>query len=203
MAKKKPHKAHRKYQWLSPWYLLVLAAIFGVISVIAMRQNNLNMVKLRDGVFAADKKDGDIEGALRNLRQYIYSHMNTNLNTDTSVYPPIQLKYEYERLVEAEAKRAGAASDQIYIQAQKICETRYPDSFSGGPRVPCIRDYVTKNTVKEQSIPDALYKFDFVSPAWSPDLAGWALVLSIIFLALFGLRLGLDLWVKHDIGRHL
>lgn len=203
MSKKKLHDVSYKVRHFSPWYFFVAALIFGSISVYSLRQNNLGMIKLRDAVFTADEKDGDIEGALRDLRQYMYSHMNTNLSTGTNVNPPIQLKHEYERLVETEKAKAGQANDQVYTQAQKFCEAKYPTSFSGGPRVPCIRDYVSKNTVKEQTIPDALYKFDFVSPSWTPDLAGWTLLLSAVFFALFALKLILDSWVKHDLNKQM
>ena len=30
-------------------------------------------------------------------------------------------------------------------------------------------------------IPDSLYKFNFLSPTWSPDMAGWSMVVAIFF----------------------
>jgi hypothetical protein len=35
------------------------------------------------------------------------------------------------------------------------------------------------------NISPSLYEFDFVSPTWSPDLAGWSLVASTMLLLLF------------------
>lgn len=203
MSKRRIHHLWVKLRPLNPWYLLVIALIFGGISIYGMRQNNLTMLKLRDQVFAADKSGGDVEGALRNLREFIYSHMNTNLNTGTSVKPPIQLKYTYDRLVQAEKDRVGTANTQIYTDAQHHCEALYPGSFSGGPRVPCITDYVNTHGVKQQPIPDSLYKFDFVSPAWTPDLAGWSLVIAVIFSVLFAARFALELWLKHELHDHM
>lgn len=203
MDKKHLHHWWRKIRPVSPWYLLILAAISSVVFVYAMRQNNLGMVKLRDQVFAVDKQNGDIEAALRELRKYVYSHMNTDLSSDTGVKPPIQLKYRYERLVQAEKDRVSSQSDKIYTGAQKYCEKKIPSGFSGRVRVSCIQDYVAKNGVKEQTIDESLYKFDFVSPPWTPDLAGWSLVAAAVFFLLFVLRMGLQVWVKHELHDHL
>lgn len=157
------------------------------------------MVDLREAVYRADETNGDVEGALRELRKHVHSHMNTNLTSgENSVKPPIQLKHTYERLVAAEQQKSKASSEQIYTEAQRHCETLNPSSFSGGSRVPCIQEYVTSHGGGESqvSIPDSLYKFDFASPRWSPDLAGWSLVLSVILAALFIARIVLPYILK-------
>lgn len=139
------------------------------------------MVVLRDAVYQADEENGDVEGALRELRQYVYNHMNTNLNSGkTAVYPPIQLKYTYERLVNSQQDQLRQQNEQIYSAAQDHCERLHPESHSGGPRVPCIREYVAARGIEISQIPDSIYKFDFVSPRWSPDIAGWSLLATIV-----------------------
>src|SRR3989344_1028478 len=168
MNKRHVHHIWAKLRPVSYWYFLAAFLVSSVICVTALRNNNLTMIKLRDQVTQTDKDNGDIEAALKNLRRYVYSHMNTNLATGSQVKPPIQLKYRYDRLVQAEKDKVAAANAQIYTDAQAHCEQLYPQSFSGGPRVPCIQDYVTSHGVAAQPIPDSLYKFDFVSPAWSP-----------------------------------
>jgi len=154
---------------------------------------------LRDAVIAADERAGDTETALRDLREYVYSHMNTDLTTENGIRPPIQLKFRYERLVEAEKKRVADSNSQIYTEAQAVCEQRFPAGLSGRGRVPCIEQYVSQNGVREQPIPDSLYKFDFVSPWWSPDLAGWSIVVSLLFLGLFITRFAVERWVKSEL----
>lgn len=197
MNKKKLHHYWTKLRVIKPWYFLMLAAVFGVISVFALRANNLHMIELRNQVTQADKNNGDVEGALRELREYVHAHMNTNLSSgDNAIKPPIQLKYRYERLVKAEKERVASANEQIYSKAQAHCERLYPQSFSGGPRVPCIQDYVSSNGVKERQIEEGLYKFDFVSPAWSPDLAGLSLVLAISLAVLFLVWRGIEHWIR-------
>lgn len=185
---------------VSTWYFLTLFIISASVSIYALRSNNLRMIELRDAVVQADKQNGDTEAALRNLREYVHAHMNTDLASGpNAIRPPIQLKYRYERLVAAEKQRVAAQNAEIYTVAQEVCERRFPAGLSGGSRVPCIEQYVTQNGVREQPIPEGLYKFDFVSPFWSPDLAGWSLVASAIFLLLGLFRFGMERWIKSEL----
>jgi hypothetical protein len=199
MAKKHVHSLWSRLEPLNPWWLLGLSVISGIICIAALRQNNLNMVKLRDQVFAADKADGDVETALRSLRSYVYAHMNTNLSSGNSIKPPIQLKYRYDRLVEAEKSQVASANTKIYNDAQNYCEQFISHQVFGGAKISCVQNYVSSHGLKEQPVPDALYKFDFVSPAWTPDLAGWSLVITVALALLFIIRFGLEKWVKHDL----
>jgi hypothetical protein len=41
-----------------------------------------------------------------------------------------------------------------------------------------------------------MYKFDFVSPSWSPDLAGFSLLLAILFGAATVLRIAVGQIIK-------
>ena len=201
--KKKLHHLWAKIRPISFWYFLAAFLLSLGITVSALRQNNLHMIELRNKVTIADKNDGDVEKALRNLRQYVYTHMNTNLASGPlAIKPPIQLKYRYERLAKAEQARVSKVNAAVYSSAQKICEQKYPHNISGGPRVPCIQNYVTKNGAKAKPISDALYKFDFVSPVWSPDLAGWSLLATALFFFLFLLRYGLEKWVRTTLQAH-
>jgi len=184
------------------WQFLALAIIFAVISVFALRQNNLHAVALRDNLLKVDQQNGDVNSALNKLRSYIYSHMNTDLASSTSVYPPIQLKYRYERLVAAEKSRVDEANMTIYTDAQHYCEGQNSVDFSGRNRVPCIQQYVSTHGLSPNPIPDDLYKFDFASPIWSPDLAGWSLFFAGFFGLLAIVRLALQIWLKHSLDEN-
>jgi hypothetical protein len=154
------------------------------------------MVTLRSAVYTADQNNTDITTALNNLRTYVYAHMNTNLATSDGVYPPVQLKYTYDRLVKAESDRVAQANSQLYTQAQAYCQQQNSVDFSGRNRVPCITNYVNAHGIKTQPVPDALYKFDFVSPTWSPDLAGWSMVFAGLCLVIGVILFALRRWVK-------
>jgi preprotein translocase subunit SecF len=168
------------------WIFAVLFVLSTATCVLALRHNNVTMINLRSAVYEADKSGGDVNTALNNLRRYVYGHMNTNLSSGgNAIKPPVQLKHTYERLQAAEQKRVDDANSNVYTQAQIYCQKQNSVDFSGRNRVPCVTDYVTTHGVKVNSIPVALYQYDFVSPKWSPDLAGWSLLLSVIlFLAL-------------------
>jgi hypothetical protein len=173
---------------------LVLFILSSLMTIHSLRDNNQAMVKLRADVYAADQAGGDVNTALNTLRKYVYGHMNTNLSSGgNAIKPPIQLKYTYERLLEAQQQTASASGSQIYTQAQTYCQGVVPAGVSGRGRVPCVQDYVTSHGVKTTSIPTGLYQFDFVSPTWSPDLAGWSLVFAALMLlgavASFAMRL--------------
>lgn len=171
------------------WYLLVVWFALLITSGFALRHNNQTMGKLREAVYTADQGNGNVVEALQKLQSYVTSHMNTNLATNTSVYPPIQLKYTYQRLKDAADAQAAAANSDLYTTAQKVCEAQNSTDFSGRNRVPCIEAYVTAHGgVKAATIPDSMYKFNFASPTWSPDFAGWTLVVTALLTIILILR---------------
>lgn len=202
MNKRKLHHAWTRFRAVKPWYFLILTLVSGVVCVAALRANNQHMIKLREAVYAADRDGGDVQQPLRNLQAYVTRHMNTNLSAGkTSVYPPVQLKYTYERLTQAQ-NQADPANSRLYSQAQAYCEQQNHADFSGRNRVPCIEQYVQSHGGVQNpatNIPDALYKFDFVSPSWSPDLAGWSLLILILSAALFLISLVTHGWFKHQL----
>ena len=200
MDKQYFRKLHSFLQRINVYVLVVVLVVSITVCVFALRQNNLQELKLRDAVIAADKDNKDVEGALTELRTFMYSHMNTSLSSGpNAIKPPIQLKYSYERLVEAEQQRLTVENSKVYIEAQAECEKRFPKGLSGSGRIPCITDYVASRGVEQKNIPDSLYKFDFVSPTWSPDLAGWSMLAAIVSGAFLVLRLLLDRWAKAEI----
>ena len=181
---------------------MIIALVATVVAVFALRSNNQQMLVLREKVYSADKANGDTETALRNLQIYVTTHMNTNLSAGkNSVYPPIQLKYTYDRLVEAQSKQTSQSNEQIYTEAQRVCEQQNSRDVSGRNRVPCIQQYVQSRTTIPQatSVPDALYKFSFVTPKWSPDLAGWSIVVALLSYLLFIFSFIANRWFKKNV----
>lgn len=185
---------------IRPWYFVIAIIVSASISIVALRHNNIQALKLRDNVLAVDQKNGDVESALKKLREYVYDHMNTNLAVPGGAYPPIQLKYRYERLVAAEKERVTAVNAKLYTEAQAHCEAQMPTGRSLY-RIDCIQGYITEHgAAVEKAVPDALYKFDFVPPTWSPDLAGFMLLLTGALIVAFVIRTALVLWLKHQLA---
>lgn len=194
MNKRHLHHVWRFYRRLKPWYFIAAVVLFGVLSLVALRHNNEEMVRLRDAVYTADKNNGDVEGALRTLRGYIYGHMNTSLSSGpNAVHPPIQLKYTYERLQQSQESVLGQGNSSLYKEAQDYCDTQ---TSIGSEVISCIQQYATDHGGKLTPVPDALYKFDFTAAKWSPDLAGWSLILTALAALGFLITAPYHWWAK-------
>src|SRR5215831_19929856 len=102
MDKRSLHHLWKRLRPLKTWYFLIACLACALVSVMALRSNYQHMTKLRAAVYQADAQNGNVEQALQNLRAYVSAHMNTNLYQGNGVYPPVQLKYTYERLQKAE-----------------------------------------------------------------------------------------------------
>jgi hypothetical protein len=201
MNKKRLHHYWKRFKLIKPWYFLIIAAVSGVVCIIALRSNNEHMIKLRNAVYSADQNNTDVQKPLQELQAYVIKHMNTNLSSGpNSVYPPIQLKYTYDRLVKAQSDALAKNNTQIYTDAQHYCESLNSTDFSGHNRVPCIEQYVQSHNASQSSpIPDSLYKFAFISPTWSPDIAGWSMLVTIAASLLFVISFIANRWFKHGL----
>lgn len=204
MDKRRLHHFWTKVRWVKPWYFLALAILSGVVCVLALRGNNEHMIVLRDAVFKADQNNTDVGKPLQTLQAYVTTHMNTNLSAGRNpVYPPIQLQHTYERLVQAQNQQLLEQSNSaLYNEAQNYCEGLNHTDFSGRNRVPCIEQYVQSHggqaSQSAPSIPKELYQYSFVSPRWSPDLAGWSMLLAIVSLVLAVITFIARRWVRRN-----
>lgn len=198
MHKRHIHYVLKKIKRVSGWYFVVAILLVAGLAVYSLRQNNLHAIELRDKVLQVDKENGDVESALRELRSYVYGHMNTELSSPNGAYPPVQLKYRYERLVAAQ-KATQPNNANLTTQAQAYCEKQIPTGRSLN-RIDCIQNYITTHGASSNApIPDSLYKFDFASPRWSPDLAGFSIVLLVVLVLLAVVRLVSIAWLKHTL----
>ena len=186
MAKHK-HLEKRSILLLSVFGALTI--FFVILSVIGLTQNSKGAKDRYDTLIAVDQAGGDVETALNDLRVYIYSHMNTQIGSELGIRPPIQLKGTYERLVAAEEQKVAKANEVIYAAAQKECEQNFGAGSLSNGRVQCVEAYLVSNGVEAQPVEDDFYKFDFVPPRWSADLAGF----SILLAGVFGLIFAVDL----------
>jgi len=166
-----------------------LFVFFTILSIIGLTQNSQGAKERYDTLIAVDQAGGDVETALNDLRLYIYSHMNTQIGSELGIHPPIQLKGTYERLVAAEEHRVAQANETIYAAAQADCEQKFAAGSLRNGRVQCVEAYLDANGVKAKTIEDDFYKFDFVPPTWSADLAG----ISILLAGAFGIIFSIDL----------
>ena len=146
MNKRRLHHAWTRLRRVKPWYFLALAILCGVIAIYALRANNEHMIKLRQAVYATDQSDTNVQETLQALQAYVIAHMNTNLSAGPDpVYPPIQLKYTYDRLVQAQSDAVAQTNAAIYTEAQQYCEQQYPwNKFKACPMRLCIHIFNSK-----------------------------------------------------------
>jgi len=184
MNKHKMHHYWRFLRHIKARYFFAAALVCAVVCIFELRHNNQHMVELRQAVYVADENNGDVQTALNTLQAYVTAHMNTDLTTgNTGVYPPIQLQYTYQRLQEAQLQQVADVNANLYTDAQNYCQGLNHTDFSGKNRVPCIEQYVEAHGAKlPPAIPTSLYQFSFISPRWSPDAAGWTMVVTAVLL---------------------
>ncbi len=195
--KRSLNRAHHMASLINTWQLGVLCVILVALSVYGLRQNYSKMVTLREAVYAADeqgKSIAEIEAALQAMREHVTGHMISSLRSgDLSIKePPIQLKGLYTAAYEAEKARVSQANEPLYTQAQTECEKQFPIGLSGSGRIPCIEQYVSERGIKAREIPRELYMFDFVSPRWSPDLAGISMALALFVGLITVFKIAID-----------
>lgn len=197
MNKRRLNYEYKRLKKIKSRYLLVVAVFFLVLGIQGLRHNYSQMVKLRTAVAVADEQNGDVETALRELREFVYNHMNTDLSSgNVSIKPPIQLKYRYERLAKAEQKKTDKLNEAVKKRGEEICVKRFPGTLFNSKRVNCTASYISDHSAKQNPIPPELYKFDFVSPLWSADFAGISLLFSLVFFAAALTRTGLESWYR-------
>lgn len=201
MEKHKLYGYWHKYRRISLIILVAGFIFFSLTSILALRNNNLTMLKLKEKVVQVDAQGGDVEKALIELRDFVFSHMNTTMRPANTTEPPLQLVSSYNRYIEQQqAKLTTAGQSDMYTAAQANCEREYPTIAE---RVNCIQLFVAENggALAEINFPSKdLYTFDFASPRWTPDLAGISLVLAVIFFVLLVLRLVTGFFVKAYLG---
>ncbi len=189
MDKAKLHHYWIAFRRPSLYILLASTLLCSAVAVYALRANNLRMIELKQAVYIADEQNGDIEAALQNLRDFVTTHMNTQMRSPDASEPPIQLVNQFNRLLQAEqARLASQDTSQVYRAAQQACES---GAIPLTARAQCIQEYVIANGVQitESSLPPKeLYTFDFASPRWSFDLAGISIVLAVLSALLLVVR---------------
>ena len=187
----------KRLQSIKTWQLVILFVLSLFISMTFLRLNNIGMVERRAAVIAADKH-GDtvqIQKRLYDLQRYVARHMNTNPGR-------IALTEQYARDSERIKNEIEAAGDSnpngnIYKRAADVCDPigqaqgwRWPD-----PRyTACIDQELSKypadaGVTESVRLPDpSMYYHTFSPPLWSPDFAGFSVLVSLFLLLLICIR---------------
>jgi hypothetical protein len=203
--KRQVRKTINDLQRIKTWQLLILLLLVGFVAATFLRLNNIGMVERRTAVVSADKAGNEEVTIQRlyDLQQYVSRHMNTDLGKG------VYLESTYQR--DSQKALNQASGDQnpngnIYKKAQEVCAPRFSGYSSA--YLQCTTSELAKYPASNELIgavklPSAnAYLHDYESPVWSPDFAGWTLVICAVLVLMILTRLiGLGI-LKLMLRRH-
>lgn len=203
MDKRRLHHIFVRMRGVKTWQLLIIFLVLLGVSAFLLRQNNLRMIELRNLVKKSDEENVDVDKALRNLQNYVTSHMNTDLGDG------IALQHSYERAYTAAVEAAAKSTNPnaaIYTQVELECRPVYERTHSFPAYTQCAHDKLSQLAPGQDALsalktpsPD-LYRFNFTSPVWSPDLAGFAVLVTIFTSIIIMVRVA-AYWILRAILR--
>jgi len=173
----------KRVQSIKTWQLFILFILSLFISATFLRLNNTSMIQRRDAVAGADKSANseDITTRLYDLQRFAAAHMNADPGA-------VYLQEQYNRDVKAAVSLVSGnldGYDTPQARADAICN---PNLHSRGYSK-AYQDCIIRELSREGQVVDpatikmpkpALYRYSFTSPLWSPDFAGWSVVVSIL-----------------------
>lgn len=173
----------KRLEHVKTWQLLILLVLAAFISATLLRLNNVGMLQRRDAVLTADT-NGDqqaIHNRLYELQVYASTHMNASTG---DIYLTKQYSRDSQAILQAASAAKNGASS-ISAQAYDICRKSF--STWSLAAVQCVSDEVARltpagddGTVHVSFPSPALYRHSFVSPLWSPDFAGFSVLLTLL-----------------------
>jgi len=176
----------RRIKRIKNWQLFVIFLLLLIVAFFGLRQNNLEMIDLRNKVIEADEALNwdQVNLAANNLHKYVNNHMNTNTGQ-------IALQNLYDRDV---SKAFGSVNTDIdsssYNKATEACQSLIAQ-YGYQEYAKCVADSVgiSGEEIKTPTMPNsALYYISFVSPRLSFDIPGVSIILMIVVFLTFLLR---------------
>ena len=223
----------RQRKWkikIKTWVLFLFLIPLLAVDATLMRLNHIKMTELRDAVLAVDAKiseeeteeetqakDAELEEALINLKEYVFSHIVINVVEENGVQRitfgtgPFYLEHQYLRAANKALKEAekNMASDSnpngnIYALASAVCQ---PLAIANGWRwnsaeyINCMMGEIQKYPVASElqdtiiaNLPSTeLYRKNYASPIWTPTLLGFLMLITIIIIVVIIIRV--IIWV--------
>jgi hypothetical protein len=193
----------RQLQRVKTWQLLTLLVISGFIAATFLRLNNIGMIQRRDSVLAADREGNDADAGTRmyDLQRYVAAHMNASTGQ-------FDLQGQYRRDLQEAVETATNGSNpngNVNAKAEAVCRPRF--AVWSPAYVQCFTEELAKyppapDPADSVSLPSpALYRHSFASPLWSPDFAGFSVLVSLVIVLIIIVRLAglgiLYLLLKH------
>lgn len=204
--KKRVKKGIQQLQRVKTWQLLIILLLCGLLSATFLRLNNIGMIERRTAVKQADERGDEaaIANNLYSLQRWSASHMNADSDA-------FYLEHSYQRDVKKATDSKKGSSDvtaRIVKQADATCKTRFGNVYSSA-YVLCFAEEQAKLIKKYPQISVSvklpnpeLYRHEFSSPIWSPDFAGWSLLVCSLIVLVIIFRLVSLALLKFLLRRH-
>ena len=174
------------------WQLALVFIVFALLSATFLRLNNLGMIERRNAVIEADKTGDEtvITNKLYDLQSFVSKHMNTDLGQGVELTETFK-RNQTDNIIATQS----AANVNIYKQANETCQAK-KFQYLGQYRQ-CVYDYlnsvpsgkVVSSTIISDDEMRLVYIHNYISPLWSPDLAGFCIFISAIVLLIISFRL--------------
>ena len=195
----------KRVQAIKTWQLFILLIFSLFISATFLRLNNIGMIQRREAIAGADKAGNSEEIAQRlyDLQRYAAAHMNADPGA-------VYLQEQYNRDVKAAVTQASGdldGYDTPQARADAICN---PNLQSHGYSK-AYQDCMLRELSREGQVVDpgtikmpnpSLYRYSFVSPLWSPDFAGWSVLVAILLLVIIVVRIVIALVLRLLLRHH-
>ncbi len=193
--RRRVRKTIKNLQRVKTWQLVILLVLMGFVSATFLRLNNVGMDQRRKAVVAADEdantaeKEEITRARLQELQSYVASHMNTGKN---DVYLAAKYERDKARLIE-DASKNNESGEVINKKVDDICKPQFSNYNQG--YVDCFaREYAKyapgSDPVSRVQMPDPdSYRMVYASPLWSPDFAGFSLLVCFAIVIMIVARL--------------
>lgn len=193
MADKRRIKRNiKELQRIKTWQLIILLILASFVAATFLRLNNIGMVERRTAVLAADEAGNSqvTINRLYDLQRYVSVHMNSDMGKG------LYLETSYKRDDQAAIDRASQDSNpngNIYKKAQEVCApqfSRYSYAYLQCTTGELAKYPAASGLVESAKRPNPYsYLHVFVSPLWSPDFAGWSVVVCLVITLMIIVRL--------------
>ena len=190
--KRRIKRSIKGLQRIKTWQLIIVFILALFLTATFLRLNNIGMIERRTAVLAADEVgDGQVTiNRLYDLQRYVSAHMNTDMGKG------LYLETSYKRDVQAAYDKAsldGNPNGNIYKKAQEVCApqfSRYSYAYLQCTTGELAKYPAASNLVSSVKAPRAdSYLHVFSSPLWSPDFAGWAVIVCMVIALMIFVRL--------------
>ena len=204
--KRNIRKNLKRIETIKTWQLIILLVLSLFISATFLRLNNTGMISRRNAIEGADKSGDtqDTSSRIYDIQRYAAAHMNA----DTGVfYLQSQYDRDVKKAVTAASGDSSTGDNSPQAKADAICNPNLQIHGYSLAYQNCMLEQLSKagQVVDPASITlpnPALYRYSFTSPLWSPDFAGWSVLVSLLLAVMIVIRFIIWVVLKILLKRH-